>query len=112
MTEVKVLKKGDNYVQITCDGHTGYGVEGEDIVCAALSSVVQTAALGLLGVAGVSVKINRDDNKGFFDMIMPDGLSDSQLHDVDIIFSTMMCGISELHQEYSDFIDLEVRNVL
>ena len=112
MTNIKVLKKGDLYSRITCDGHTGYGVQGEDIVCAALSSIVQTAALGIMGIVGVNLKINRDDKKGFFDMIIPQELSESASHDVQIIFGTMMCGITELHEEYSDFIDLEVCDVL
>ena len=43
MTDVKITKKDGSIVSVVCDGHTGYGVEGEDIVCAALSSVVQTA---------------------------------------------------------------------
>ena len=112
MTNIKVLKKDNQYTRITCDGHTGYGAEGEDIVCAALSSIVQTAALGILGVVGVNVNINRDDKNGYFDMIIPEELDDAQKHDVQVILGTMMCGISELHEEYSDFIDLEVCDVL
>ncbi|MBQ7603265.1 MAG: ribosomal-processing cysteine protease Prp [Clostridia bacterium] len=112
MTDIKIYKKGDQYTRIICDGHTGYGQEGEDIVCAALSSIVQTAALGILGVIGVNAKINRDDKAGYFDMIIPDNLNESAMHDVQIILGTMMCGISELHDEYSDFIDMEVCDVL
>ena len=112
MTEIKVFKKGETYTKISCDGHTGFGVYGEDIVCAALSSIVQTAALGMLGVAGANITINRDDKKGFFEIIIPEGLSESVSHDVQIIFATMMCGLSDLHSQYSDFIEMEVQNVL
>ena len=56
MTDVKITKKDGSIVGVVCDGHTGYGVEGEDIVCAALSSIVQTALLGLLTVVGVNVR--------------------------------------------------------
>ena len=59
MTEIKVTKKNGSVVRVVCDGHTGYGVEGEDIVCAALSSIVQTALLGLLAVARVNVDFVR-----------------------------------------------------
>ena len=112
MTDIKVLKKGENYTKITCDGHTGYGVFGEDIVCAALSSIVQTAALGMLGVAGANVCINRNDKNGFFEIVIPENLSQSCAHDVQVIFATMMCGLSDLHSQYSDFIEMEVQNVL
>ena len=55
MTNVKVVKQNGSITEVTCDGHTGYGVEGEDIVCAALSSIVQTALLGVLSIAGVNM---------------------------------------------------------
>lgn len=112
MTDIKVFKKGDMFTKISCDGHTGFGVFGEDIVCAALSSIVQTAALGMLGVAGANVAINRDDKNGFFEIIIPEDLSESVAHDVQVIFATMMCGLSDLHSQYSDFIEMEVQNVL
>lgn len=112
MTEIKVFKKGDVYTKIICDGHTGYGVFGEDIVCAALSSIVQTAALGMLGVAGANVVIKRDDKVGYFEISIPNNLSQSCAHDVQVIFATMMCGLTDLHSQYSDFIEMEVQDVL
>ncbi len=111
MTKISVKKNQENFLKITCDGHTGYGVEGEDIVCSAVSSIVQTAALGLLMVAVVPVEINRDDEKGFFEMIIPQNLSEQNQHDVNVILSTMLCGLGDLREEYSDFIELEVENV-
>lgn len=112
MTEIKVFKEGEKFTRIVCDGHTGYGVQGEDIVCSALSSIVQTGALGMLYVAGANATINRDDDAGFFEIIVPKQMPENVAHDVQVIFATMMCGISNLHEEFSDFIDLEVCDVL
>ena len=111
MTNITVFKNGQDYRRIICEGHTGYGVQGEDIVCSALSSIVQTAALGMLMVACAGVDIIRDDSKAYLEIVVPNDLSQEQAHDVQVIFKTMMCGISDLHSEYSDFIDLEVNDV-
>lgn len=111
MTHIQVFKKGDLYTRIVCEGHTGYGVAGEDIVCSALSSIVQTAALGMLTVACAGVEIIRDDKTAYLEIIVPLDLSEEVMHDVQVIFATMMCGISDLYSEYSDFIELEVNNV-
>lgn len=111
MIKIDIFKKQENFSRIVCDGHAGFGVYGEDIVCSAVSSIVQTAALGLLMVACAKVTINRDDEKGFFEIIIPENLSESTMHDVNIILSTMLCGLSDLREEYSDFIELEVQNV-
>ena len=108
MTEVKVTLKQGHIVSITAEGHSGYGVEGEDIVCAAASSIIQTAALGLLKIAGINVKITKDDEKAYFKMEIPQ-LNDEDRHNADMILDTMLCGIADLNEGYSDFIDLEVK---
>lgn len=108
MTTVKIFKKNNNIYKIECDGHTGYGAHGEDIVCSALSSIVQTAVLGIVGVAGVNAKIIRNDDKGFLSFEIPNNISDEQRHDVNVILNTMLCGVQDLYEGYSDFIELEV----
>lgn len=109
MTKVTITKK-NNYIQVVeCDGHTNYGEAGEDIVCAALSSVVQTALLGLLAVAQVNVDIKRNDKKGYLKFALPQDLSTEDAQKCEIILQTMLCGISDLHIGYSDFIELEVK---
>ena len=111
MTKILVIKSNNKFERIICEGHTGYGVEGEDIVCSAVSSIVQTAALGMLTVAAAPVSVIKDDEKAYFEIVIPKDLSKEVDHDVQIIFATMMCGIGDLLEEYSDFIELEVQNV-
>ena len=64
MTHIVITKKNGQIKSVECDGHTGYGVEGEDIVCSALSSVVQTAVLGLLLVE--EIRLFYESNKSSF----------------------------------------------
>ena len=41
MTTVRLIKNGGNIVGFDVSGHSGYADEGSDIVCAAVSSVVE-----------------------------------------------------------------------
>ena len=109
MTKVIVTKHGNSIVEIECDGHTGYGVHGEDVVCSALSSVVQTAVLGLFQVAGVNVDYKVNGKKGYLKASLPSDLDDATRHDCDVILNTMLLGITDLHEGFSDFIELEVK---
>ena len=109
MTKVKVIRKDGHITLVECDGHTCYGARGEDIVCAALSSVVQTAALGLMSVAGININLARNDDKGYLKMTIPNNLTEVQIIQADAILDTMLCGISDLYQGFSDFIELEVK---
>ncbi|MEG1509536.1 MAG: ribosomal-processing cysteine protease Prp [Clostridia bacterium] len=109
MTNVAITKNSNSIVCVECDGHTGYGVEGEDIVCSALSSIVQTALLGLVQVAGVDVDYQIVDVDAYLKMELPKQLTPAQQHDADIILNTMLLGIQDLYEGFSDFISLEVK---
>ena len=109
MTCVTITKKNDNIVKVVCDGHTDYGVSGEDIVCSALSSIVQTAVLGLLMVAGINLNLVRNEDRGYLSFDVPQDITEQQRYDANIILNTMLCGISDLREGYSDFVELEVK---
>ena len=89
------------------DGHTNYGVEGEDIVCAAASSIIQTAALGILVVAETGAEFKKDDKKGYFELNLPDDITPTQRRDCNIILRTMLVGLDDLATNYSDFVELK-----
>lgn len=108
MTAIKIVKKFGHIQEVTADGHTGYGVEGEDIVCAAVSSVIQTALLGLMMVASINVEFKRDDKKGFLFIRLPADLDERDRNNADMILETMLLGIADLNEGFSDFIELEV----
>lgn len=110
MTKVKISKRNNYIFDVECDGHTNYGEKGEDIVCASLSSVVQTALLGLLMVAGVKVDMKRDDDRGYLKFTLPEKLSEEERLKAGAILDTMLCGISDLYESFSDYIELEVLN--
>jgi len=110
MTHVEVFKRNNQIYKIVCDGHTGYGVAGEDICCASLSSVVQTAVLGLMMVAGVNVELERDEKRGYLSAEIVEDLDGERLIQANAILDTMFCGIADLNEGFSDFIELEVKS--
>lgn len=109
MTSVTITKHYGDIAKVVCNGHTNYGVKGEDIVCSALSSIVQTAVLGLFTVAGIDLNLTRQEEKGFLSFEIPKDITAQQKHDVKVILDTMLCGICDLREGFSDFIELEVK---
>jgi uncharacterized protein YsxB (DUF464 family) len=112
MTTVVIYTKGNYISAVECSGHTGYAEEGWDIVCAAVSSIIQTAVLGLMQVAKIAVdyKVEKDKKNSRLRVALPKNMSDKEAHDADVILQTMYLGVSDLYQEYSDYIKLEVKN--
>jgi uncharacterized protein YsxB (DUF464 family) len=107
MTTITLIKNQDNEITaFTADGHTNYGTEGEDIVCAAASSVIQTAAMGILMVAKTEAKLTRDDKRGYFALTLPKGLDSLRRHDCNVILNTMAAGLADIAGNYSDFVEI------
>ena len=48
MTKIKFFKNKDIYTGFECSGHTGYEEFGKDVLCAAISSLTQGCALGIV----------------------------------------------------------------
>lgn len=109
MTTVKFEKAGDSIVAVECSGHTGYGVEGEDIVCAAISSIVQTAVLGILQVAAINADYTVKEEDAFLRIALPKTLTPAERRDADTILNTLYLGVYDLYESFSDFIKLEVK---
>ena len=109
MTDIKITRDNNmSVISVECKGHTDYAVQGEDIVCAGLSTLVQSALLGLLQVAGINVDYQRQADDGYLRFTLPDNLTHQQRHDADVILNTMLCALNDFYTEYSDYIYLEV----
>ncbi|MCL2234486.1 MAG: ribosomal-processing cysteine protease Prp [Firmicutes bacterium] len=108
MTNITITKKYDEIVKVVALGHTGYASEGEDIVCAAVSSVIQTAVLGLMQVAGVPIEFKQDEDIALMEIIIPE-LEDEDRHNANIILNTMLCGVTNLVENYGKFVKLNIK---
>ncbi|MGI6538896.1 MAG: ribosomal-processing cysteine protease Prp [Caldicoprobacterales bacterium] len=90
-------------------GHAGYDEPGKDIVCAAVSAVVQTAVIGLTDVAGIRIKpVQR---KGLAECRLPENLEEEQRKSADIILKTMMAGLQSIKLGYPSRISIRERKV-
>lgn len=107
MITVRVERKQGKIFSLTACGHSGYEDAGKDIVCAAVSMVAQTALLGLIGYAGIEVDFIRRDEANYLKFTLPNSLTERQSQDAEAILSTMWLGIKDLHEGFSDYIELE-----
>jgi uncharacterized protein YsxB (DUF464 family) len=60
-------------VRLTVSGHAGFAEHGNDIVCAAASALVQTAAHGVATFCGAARALTHDDPNGDYVLEVPRG---------------------------------------
>ena len=83
-------------------GHSDYAEEGKDIVCAAVSAIVQTAAMGISDIANIDMEYSQKE--GYVSLSLPQDLSTQQMRDAHVILETMLIGIKSIELQYSSFV--------
>ena len=112
MIRISVRQDRDGFIKaFFVKGHADYDEAGRDIVCAAVSAVVQTAVIGLTDIAGLKPEYNQQDENGFLQCILPEGLTEQDRNTASIILNTMLVGLKSIQYGYSDFISIKEREV-
>lgn len=94
------------------EGHANYAEEGEDIVCAAVSVLAQTALLSLNKVGKIEEeKLNYkiDEEIGYLEVILPSYLDRDRASKAETILRTFELGIKSIIESYPKYITLEYR---
>lgn len=102
--KIKHFNNHINFVEVK--GHANFSnSDNGDIVCASVSSVVQTALLGLLNVVKLDIDFKRSD--GFLSFEIPENLTKEQYVMVDAILNTMVEGLKDIQEGFKKFVKME-----
>ncbi len=99
MVRVAVERASDGRITaFSVQGHAGAGRRGQDIVCAAVSVLSQTAILGLEQRLGLEVGVR--SAAGQLACRLPAGLEPALLGRAQDILETMWLGLTEIAAQY------------
>ena len=108
MTTIKIERKNDNIISVECSNHTGFAEYGKDIVCAGVSSITQTAVLGIKELTNCKHSFVIDEKNGFLKLEIIDIEENSaDFKNAQVILNTMLLGIKNLQEQYPKYIKLE-----
>lgn len=107
MTQVIFTKSHGFFTSVDLQGHAGFADEGEDIVCAAISSAVQLTHALLFDVRHIAVDALVEDDGAHIRLTLPpDHLAEG--HDA---LAALHLHFTELMHDYAAFINVtEVHN--
>ena len=94
-----------DYIGFEVKGHSGSNVRGRDIVCAAVSSIVQTVLIGIDEVVGVKDTYIIDD--GYIKCSIPSDLSEAQNFQIQTLIKTMHLGLGSIAEQYHNFVRIK-----
>ncbi len=108
MTSIRFFRTGSKIHGFIVKGHSGYASSGQDIVCAAVSAVTQTAVIGLLEVVEINILLDVKDKDGYLKCMLPQGFElDPKWNDSQIVLYTLFKGLKAICAEYGDFLKIE-----
>jgi len=104
MTRVEFFNQNGRITGFCCQGHSGYGEAGTDIVCAAVSTAVNFAEYTLNDVLGANAKVRVNDEEARVTLTLPASCEDEEA--VQAVLTGMMLTLSALRDEYPDYIEV------
>lgn len=86
---------------IQAEGHAGYN-PGNDIVCAAISALMQTLYAGLDSVCHAMVAERHSDGK----MLVVAYKGGDRKREIETLFRGILCGLTLIAEEYADCVEM------
>ena len=106
MTSVIFHTVEDRIIGFDAQGHSGYGEEGEDIVCAAVTSAVRLAEATVNDVMGLCASVKVDQETAAISLRLPGGLAPTAESTCQNLMTGLMVYLAQLHDEYPENIEV------
>lgn len=104
MIEVILNLDDDRIRSFSVKGHAGDLEAGENIYCAGVSAITQTALLGL--IKHLNSEVIYEISEGWISCELPERLNEREQEKAQIILTTMEAGLLAMQEVYSDYLDV------
>jgi uncharacterized protein YsxB (DUF464 family) len=103
VTRITLFWGEEGLVGLEARGHSGGGFKGEDVVCAAVSALVQALLVGLRDVAGASeAECERDSSDSLIRVRWPK----IRASEFDLLTRTIALSLMEVASRYAEFVSI------
>ena len=104
MTRCEFFTEDDRITGFSVSGHSGYGEEGTDIVCAAVSAIVTMAESTINDVLGAKAKVRVKNEDARVTLTLP--VSCDEEDAVQAVLAGMMLTLASFRDDYPDYIEV------
>lgn len=106
MTKVTFYTEGRRITGFDASGHSGYGEEGTDIVCAAVTSAVRMVECVVNEVMGLCAAVKVNEKTATISLRLPGSLGQTAESTCQTLLTGLMVYLSELHSEYPAHVEV------
>lgn len=103
MTTVTIYQdRNGTYTGFDCEGHSGYGDEGNDIVCASVSALVINTVNSIESLTDDPCRSEADEDGAVIRLRLEKGYS----RDTDLLIRSMILGLNDIRKSYSAYLQI------
>ena len=106
MTTVTFFTEGSRITGLQVKGHSGYAPEGEDIVCAAVTSAVRLAECAVNDVLGLEAAVKVREKDASLSLKLPASLGQTNESTCQTLLAALMVHFVQLAEEYPENISV------
>ena len=109
MTHITIYRNQENaFTGFLCEGHAGYADEGEDIVCAGISTLVINTINSIEALTTTQILADADAESGTIHVILPSGCDEQ----AKLLVDAMILGLQGIQTNYGKkFLTLDFKEV-
>ncbi|NLL42276.1 MAG: ribosomal-processing cysteine protease Prp [Firmicutes bacterium] len=100
-------KQVEGWQGFLVEGHSGFAAHGEDIVCAAVSALAQTAVLGIQEVIEIDCLVEIDEADGLLLCLLPEKLAQEEWKQAQLVLKVLYTGLSAIEEEYGKHVSVK-----
>jgi uncharacterized protein YsxB (DUF464 family) len=94
-----------------CEGHSGYGEKGSDIVCAAVSAMVALAESAINDIAKAGAAVTVEEEKARIRLLLPEELPEKAKTVSESVLLAMFGTASGYTAEYGEYLSVVKREI-
>ena len=106
MISILIIKSKQNYITVEATGHSGYAESGSDIVCSAISTLMQNLANGLTEVVKAEAKVVVDEDIPHLSVTLMEQDAEKNKY-AQMLMQTTVLSLKEVANGYSKFIKIK-----
>ena len=94
--------EGSRIVSFQVEGHSGLATEGEDILCAAVTSAVRLTECAVNDVLGLEAAVKVRDRDASISLKLPNGLGQTNEKTCQTLLAALLVHCVQLEEEYPE----------
>ena len=102
MTTVTFYSEGSRITGFSVEGHSGLAPEGEDVLCAAVTSAVRLVECAVNDVLGLEASVKVREKDASISLKLPGSLGQTNESACQTLLTAMMVYFTGLREEYPD----------